>query len=98
MADSTAAAYLQRAGFAVTVYEQTDSFSRIGAGIILGANAFRPLAQLGLGPGLVAAGITPDRFLSRAWDTGETVYELCWTPLRDTLQRPVPQHSPRRSA
>ena len=72
----TAAAYLQRAGFAVTVYEQTDSFSRIGAGIILGANAFRPLAQLGLGPGLVAAGITPDRFLSRAWDTGETVYEL----------------------
>ena len=72
----TAAAYLQRAGFAVTVYEQTDSFSRIGAGIILGANAFRPLAQLGLGPGLIAAGITPDRFLSRAWDTGETVYEL----------------------
>jgi 6-hydroxynicotinate 3-monooxygenase len=72
----TAAAYLQRAGFAVTVYEQTDSFSRIGAGIILGANAFRPLARIGLGPGLVAAGIQPDRFLSRAWDTGETMYEL----------------------
>lgn len=72
----TAAAYLQRAGFAVTVYEQTDSFSRIGAGIILGANAFRPLARIGLGPGLVAAGIKPDTFLSRAWDTGETLYEL----------------------
>jgi 6-hydroxynicotinate 3-monooxygenase len=72
----TAAAYLQRTGFVVTVYEQTDSFSRIGAGIILGANAFRPLARLGLGPGLIAAGITPDRFLSRAWDTGETLYEL----------------------
>jgi 6-hydroxynicotinate 3-monooxygenase len=72
----TAAAYLQRAGFAVTVYEQTDSFARIGAGIILGANAVRPLARLGLGPGLAAAGIKPDTFLSRSWDTGETLYEL----------------------
>jgi 6-hydroxynicotinate 3-monooxygenase len=72
----TAAAYLQRAGFAVTVYEQTDSFARIGAGIILGANAIRPLVRLGLRQGLAQAGIKPDTFLSRAWDTGETLYEL----------------------
>jgi 6-hydroxynicotinate 3-monooxygenase len=72
----TVAAYLQRAGFAVTVYEQTDSFERIGAGIILGANAVAPLARLGLLPGLIAAGIRPDAFVSRAWDTGATTYEL----------------------
>jgi 6-hydroxynicotinate 3-monooxygenase len=76
----TAAGYLQRAGFAVTVYEQTASFARIGAGIVMGANAVRPLIRLGLGPALVAAGIKPDSFLSRAWDTGETLYELLLDP------------------
>jgi 6-hydroxynicotinate 3-monooxygenase len=72
----TAAGYLQRAGFAVTVYEQTSSFARIGAGIVMGANAVHPLARIGLGEGLAASGIKPDTFLSRAWDTGETLYEL----------------------
>jgi len=72
----TVAAFLQRANFAVTVYEQTDSFERIGAGIILGANAIAPLVRLGLLPGLIAAGIRPDAFVSRTWDTGETTYEL----------------------
>jgi len=38
LAGLTAAGLLQRAGFAVTVYEQSPGFSRIGAGIILGAN------------------------------------------------------------
>ena len=43
----TRAAFLQRDGFAVTVYEQAPAFSRIGAGIILvptseGAAAVRP--------------------------------------------------------
>jgi 6-hydroxynicotinate 3-monooxygenase len=72
----TAAGYLQRAGFSVTVYEQTASFARIGAGIVMGANAVRPLMHLGLGPALLAGGIKPDSFLSRSWDTGETLYEL----------------------
>ena len=31
----TAAGFLQRAGYAVKVYEQAPTFSRIGAGIIL---------------------------------------------------------------
>ncbi len=72
----TVAAYLQRENFAVSLYEQTDSFERIGAGIILGANAVAPLARLGLLPGLIAAGIRPDAFVSRTWDTGETTFEL----------------------
>jgi 6-hydroxynicotinate 3-monooxygenase len=72
----TVAGLLQRAGFPVVVYEQTPSFSRIGAGIILGANAAKVLRPLELERGLVETGIRPDAFISRTWDTGETTYEL----------------------
>jgi 6-hydroxynicotinate 3-monooxygenase len=72
----TAAGFLQRAGFAVKVYEQAPTFSRIGAGIILSANVTKVLRRLGLEAGLVAAGIKSDRYVSRAWDTGETMYEI----------------------
>ena len=59
----TAAACLQRAGHAVTVHERTPWFERIGAGIILDANAVRPLARPGLGSALDQAGIRSDAFL-----------------------------------
>ena len=48
----TAAGFLQRAGFAVKVYEQAPAFSRIGAGIILSANVTKVLRRLGLEDGL----------------------------------------------
>ena len=76
LAGLTAAGLLQRAGFAVAIYEQSLAFSRIGAGIILGANVAKVLRRLDLEQGLVTTGIRPDAFLSRAWDTGETTYEL----------------------
>jgi 6-hydroxynicotinate 3-monooxygenase len=44
----TVAGFLQRAGFPVTVYEQAPSFSRIGAGIILSANAMKAFRRLGI--------------------------------------------------
>ena len=72
----TVAGLLQRAGFDVQVYEQTPAFSRIGAGIILGANAAKVLRRLDLERGLAETGIRPDAFVSRTWDTGETTYEL----------------------
>jgi 6-hydroxynicotinate 3-monooxygenase len=72
----TVAGLLQRSGFPVVVYEQTPSFSRIGAGIILGANAAKVLRRLELERGLAETGIRPDAFVSRTWDTGETTYEL----------------------
>lgn len=72
----TCAAFLQREGFAVTVYEQAPTFSRIGAGIILSANVMKVLRRLGLERHLLETGISPDAFVSRAWDTGETLYEL----------------------
>src|SRR5712671_6896879 len=72
----SAAGFLQRAGFSVTVYEQAPAFSRIGAGIILSANVMKVLRRLGLERRLLETGISPDAFVSRAWDTGETLYEL----------------------
>jgi 6-hydroxynicotinate 3-monooxygenase len=70
------AGFLQRAGFHVTVYEQAPSFSRIGAGIILSANVMKALRRLGVERALVETGIKPHGYISRAWDTGETMYEI----------------------
>src|SRR5581483_3096978 len=72
----TAAGFLQRAGFAVKVYEQAPTFSRIGAGIILSANVSKVLRRLNLEEGLVAAGIKSRSYVSRAWDTGEVMAEF----------------------
>ena len=72
----TAAGFLQRAGFAVKVYEQAPAFSRIGAGIILSANVTKVLRRLGLEDGLIAAGIKSQSYVSRAWDTGEVMAEF----------------------
>jgi 6-hydroxynicotinate 3-monooxygenase len=72
----TCAAFLQRAGFTVTVYEQAPEFSRIGAGIILSANVMKVLRRLDVERPLLAMGIRPRAFVSRAWDTGETLYAL----------------------
>src|SRR5271155_3118983 len=72
----SAAGFLQRSGFAVKVYEQAPTFSRIGAGIILSANVTKVLRRLGLEHALIAAGIKSHCYVSRAWDTGETMYEI----------------------
>jgi len=72
----TAAAFLQRGGFDVTLYEQARAFSRLGAGITLGANVTKALRRIGLENALVTAGIKPHSYISRTWDTGEIVYEL----------------------
>jgi 6-hydroxynicotinate 3-monooxygenase len=72
----TVASFLQRAGFAVTIYEQAPTFSRIGAGIILSANAMKVLRRLGVEDELIRTGIKPQCFVSRAWDTGATMYEI----------------------
>lgn len=76
LAGMTVAGLLQRAGFPVAVYEQAPFFARIGAGIILSANAIKVLRRLDLEAKLVATSIAPAAFVSRAWDTGETTYRL----------------------
>lgn len=77
---ATAAAWLQREGFAVRVYEQAQSFERIGAGIHVSANVMKVLRSLDAAQQLSAIGMHPDTFTSRKWDTGEVLFEL---PLGD---------------
>ena len=72
----TVAGFLQRAGFSVTVYEQAPAFSRIGAGIILSANVMKVLRRLGLEQMVVDIGIKANCYVSRAWDTGDTMYRI----------------------
>jgi 6-hydroxynicotinate 3-monooxygenase len=72
----TVGGFLQRAGFPVKIYEQAPAFSRIGAGIILSANAIKVLRRLGVEDELIQTGIKPECYISRAWDTGATMYEI----------------------
>ena len=72
----TVSGLLQRAGFATTVYEQSPTFSRIGAGIIFSANGVKVLRRLGIEQDLIKNGIKPECYISRAWDTGATMYEI----------------------
>ena len=81
---ATAAAWLQREGFAVRVYEQARFFERIGAGIHVSANVMKVLRRLGAEQRLSQIGIHPDIFTSRRWDTGEVLFEL---PLGETGAR-----------
>jgi 6-hydroxynicotinate 3-monooxygenase len=74
----TVAGLLQREGFEITVYEQAPAFSRIGAGIILSANAMKVLRRLEIEQMVVDAGIKADCYISRAWDTGETMYKIAF--------------------
>src|SRR3979490_1156260 len=76
LAGLTIAGLLQRAGFCVAVYEQSPSFSRVGAGIILVSNVVKVLRRLDLEQAFAAPGIRPDAFVSRAWERGETLYRL----------------------
>src|SRR5262245_21677621 len=81
---ATAAAWLQREGFPVRIFEQARSFERIGAGIHVSANVMKVLRRLGAEQRLSQIGIHPDIFTSRKWDTGEVLFEL---PLGDTGER-----------
>jgi 6-hydroxynicotinate 3-monooxygenase len=85
LAGLTIAGLLQRVGFAVTVYEQTPNFSRIGAGIILGANVAKVLRRLDLEQAFAKTGIRPDAFISRDWHGGDTLYKLVFDEACEAL-------------
>ena len=84
----------------MTVYEQSPSFSRIGAGIILGANVTKVLRRLDLEAGFrrpPASGPMPS---SAAPGTrGETLYKLEFDAASESaVRRSFRQYPPRRSA
>lgn len=68
---AAAAALLQNAGFDVELFEQAESFSRLGAGIHIGPNAMRVFRKIGLESQLEQMGSHPDFWFSREGHTGE---------------------------
>lgn len=67
----TAALALQQRGFSVTVYEQADVLSEVGAGLQLSANAVRVMADLGLEQRLLDLASLPQGKQVRLWNSGE---------------------------
>lgn len=73
---TVAAVLLRDRGFDVTVYEQAKGFSRLGAGINLSPNVTRVLREVGILDRLREIGVLTKGWLSRKWDSGETLFEL----------------------
>ena len=76
LAGLTGAGLLQQQGYEVSVFEQAQSFWRIGSGITLGPNTAKVMRRLGTEEAMVRAGIKPDAYISRDAQTGETLNEL----------------------
>ena len=68
----TAALALARRGFAVDVYEQTRVLKEVGAGLQLGANGTRVLAELNVLGQVIASAFQPRGKEVRLWNTGKT--------------------------
>ncbi|WP_170314840.1 FAD-dependent monooxygenase [Aquibium carbonis] len=72
----TAAATLLQAGFEVAVFEQAPVLSEVGAGIQVSANAGRVYRSLGLMEAVEAAGVMPDAYHFRIFDSGEILQTI----------------------
>jgi salicylate hydroxylase len=79
----SAAVALSRGGHRVDVFEQAPAFAEIGAGIQMGPNVTRRLAQLGLAEGLEAIAARPDALVVQGAGSGA---ELARLPLGDAMR------------
>jgi 2-polyprenyl-6-methoxyphenol hydroxylase-like FAD-dependent oxidoreductase len=66
---------LQRSGFKVTVYEQAEKLTQVGAGLTIWENAVRVLRTLGLADQAIKAGAILEHFQLKT-DRGETLYTI----------------------
>lgn len=76
---------LQRAGFEVVVYEQTQAFARIGAGIHLTPNVVRILDEIAVAEELIRDGCRPQAFVSRSAKDGSIIAQT--PPLAKTRKQ-----------
>jgi 6-hydroxynicotinate 3-monooxygenase len=74
IAGLTAAATLRKIGLAPEIYEQAQTFARIGAGIQMNPNAMKVLRGLALEARISGIGFAPEVGYNREWDTGEVTY------------------------
>jgi len=71
-----AAIALRQQGHHVTVFEQAQGFSRVGADINLTPNVVRAIDGLGAGAAIRERGAQPTFRISRDWDTGQETSRL----------------------
>ena len=89
MGGLAAAASLRKAGIDVTVYEQAQQFTRLGAGIQIGCNAMHVLRGLGLEARLRADTFYPRSWNNRDWKTGEILFDMLFgQPAEDKYGAP----------
>jgi len=79
----TAGILLRKFGFDVKLFEQSSSFTRIGAGIQLGPNVLKIMRQLGLESETEAMGSKPDSWISRNWSDGAIIADVSLNRRRD---------------
>ena len=72
IAGLTAAIFLRRKGFEVTVYEKTPAIAPVGAGIGLSANALNVLESMGLASKILAAGTSLELGIPRPLGRGDS--------------------------
>jgi len=70
------AALLRRSGHDVRIFEQAAGFSRVGAGIQMGANAMKALRGIGLEQEIRRVGFRPESLLNCDYDSGRVSNEL----------------------
>lgn len=89
MGGLAAAAALRRAGLDVTIYEQAERFTRLGAGIQIGCNAMHVLRGLGLEQMLREETFYPRSWNNRDWKTGEVLFDMVFgRPAEDKYGAP----------
>src|SRR6201995_3556983 len=70
------AAALRRVGINVTVYEQAQQFTRLGAGIQIGCNAMKVLRKLGLEQRMRSGSFYPRSWNNRDWKSGDVKFDM----------------------
>lgn len=83
IAGLTAAIALARRGHKIDIHEKSDALSEIGAGIQISPNAFRLLAELGLGERLIREGAVVEAVELRDGRDGRTVSHVPFGDLAD---------------
>src|ERR1700755_174910 len=70
------AAALRRVGINVTVYEQAQQVTRLGASIKIGCNAMKVLRKLGLEERMRGGSFYPRSWNNRDWKTGDVKFDM----------------------
>ena len=79
------AACLRKSRIETVIYEQAQTFARIGSGIQMSPNAVRVLDGIGIGDRLRRTAFEPPHWRNRDWDTGEMSNEYPLGP--DAMKR-----------